>query len=766
VKIHSKTLALSAILGAWVVAPAALAAEELTEIVVTAQKREQKAQDVGIAMSVLTGDEMSDLHYTNLQDIVAQSPGVEARNQFPARGLRTNIFIRGVGSTDFNDATETPVGIYVDDFYMLSPSTADFSLMDIARAEVLKGPQSTLFGRNTNGGAVQFVTNTPQFDAVSADLKAGVGDYTTQQLTGVLNAPLNSMFAIRVVAQLDDHACYTKNLYPGGLCANDQHYTAARVSLRFKPNDAVDAIYKFENGSTRGNFGETDPLVTIGLPNGDVARNPTNTNAYGYNPSSNGTDQPGYIDAQGYLAGYNKVQSHVLRVNWNVAQDVELTSITGFLDQRYAVYEDCSGTPSIICNYEGFLQSRHYSQEFRLNGAFGRTNWTAGLYYLHQNSQGGLAAPLYYSTANGLPAPGPTTAGQFYLANFVNAVSAPAAFGQLEYKVVDTVTLIGGLRLANDNRDFRQVYNVYDVLTPNNLFPVRSPDFFLLSSHEVEDIAVSSIFTPATAGDLTNQDHTAVSGTAQINWQPAQHELFYASIRRGVKAAGFNNGSVPVGAITTTQYPFGEEKLLAYEIGEKVSLADDRLRINSAVFYYDYHDYQAIAFTFPGITQTNKPASIDGAELDIAAIPLEGLSVGAGLALLHTEVKDVSIGAGAPPADKEMGEAPSMKANALVRYQWPAFAGDLSVQFSGDHVGARWTDVENLSVGRLPAYTLVDGQIGYEASKNGFNVLLWARNITNEKVPLNSLATLTFVGIGQQKWNEPLTVGVTVGVHF
>ncbi len=761
----SKTPVISVLLLTTAAGTQTATAAGLEEIVVTAQRREQNAQDVGIAITSMTGEELTNMHFTNASDIAAQTPGVLARRQFPSRGLRSNFFIRGVGSTDFNDATETPVAVYVDDFYLISPSTADFSLMDIARVEVLKGPQGTLFGRNANGGAVQYVTNQPELGKLSGYLEGGLGTSDTQQLDGLLNVPAGEKFAIRVAAQMDDHGYLTKNVLAGGQDAGDQNYTAERISLRYQPTDAVDLIYKFQHGDTHGRYGQTNPLVTLAQPGGDVIKKPDNTNAFGYNPSDNGTNGPDKIAAEGLNDGYNKVDSHNLRVTWDVSDTVAFTSITGYMDQNYSVYEDCDGTPSIICNYNGFYDSKHYSQEFRLNGTEGRMTWTAGLYYLHQKSSGGLDAPLYF-TADGNPDPSGTTAGLGFYADFDLTAKNYAAFGQIEYALTDTVTLIGGLRFANDQKDFEERYPVYNILTDNSHFPFRHRSDFQLSSHEIDSLLLEKDFTKETVGNLTHMDDDSWSGTAQINWKPADGQLYYFSVRRGVKAGGFNNGSVPVFDIQLDQFPFKPEELLAYEIGEKVSFMDDRLRLNSAVFYYDYKDYQVTTFKTLGIVQSNADATIQGAEFEIVASPIDGLSLSAALSLLDTNIKDIARGAGLPLVDREMGEAPKTKVNALARYEWPAFGGNLSVQLGGTYVGERWTDAQNLSVGRLPSYTIVDGQVGFESEGGKISVLLWGRNLTDERVPLNTLATLTGFNIGQQKWNEKPMGGVTVGYHF
>lgn len=744
-------------------------AAELEEIIVTAQKREQSVQDVGIAINAFTGDELASLNITNTSDIASQSPGVEQRRHFVSRGMLTNFFMRGVGSTDFNDGTESAVTVYVDDFYLMSASTVDFGLMDIERAEVIKGPQGTLFGRNATGGAIQFVTNKPQFDEFSGFVEAGFGTDEIMQLQGNLNIPVNDTFAIRLAGSIDDHDHYVENINSVGSDAVDQNFYAFRASARFKPSEAFDATYKVEVGKVDGNLGADQAIVSLGgQPDGDVILDPDNTNAYGYNPDVTGESDPDKIDSEGFNSGFNDVMHHLLRIESDVSESIMFTSITGYLDQDYAIYEDCDGTPSIICNYEAFFQSQHFTQELRLNGTSGRTHWTVGLFYLDQDASGGLQAPLYF-TIDGNEDPSGQTAGLGFYADYDIDVRSMAAFGQLEFAVTDTVTLIGGLRWSNDQKTFEQTYPVYNILTDNDILPFTRERDFELSSHTVTSLLLSNDFTKETAGNLTETDDDLISGTLQANWQPSDTSLYYLSYRRGVKAAGFNNGSVPAFDITVEQYPFDEETLDAYELGAKLTFANNTIRFNAAAFYYDYQDYQAT--TFPesatgGILQTNRDATIQGAEFEFFATPIDNLDISLGLALLDTTVKDVSRGAGLPFVDREMGEAPDTSVNGLVRYSWSWLGGTMSAQASAVYTSERYTDALNLSVGVLESNTIVDAQLGYESDDQKWSVLLWGRNLTDERVLVGALATLTGQGIGQAQWNEKPTAGVKVGYRF
>lgn len=744
------------------VAPAC--AQESGDIIVTAQKRDQRLQDVGIAISAVTGEQLSQQHILDASDIVSAAPGVESRRQFPQKGLRSNYYIRGVGSTDFNDATEAPVAVYVDDFYLVSPSTGDFSLMDIARAEILRGPQSTLFGRNSNGGAVQFITNKPSFDGVSGKIEQTAGSSQTLQTEGVLNVPIGDNFAVRLVGQVSHHDHYTKNVAFRGRDVGDQNYVAGRASLRYR-NGPLDINYKYEIGRTRGDYGETDPFVTMNGPNGDILHKPDDINAYGFDSAAAGTNQPDRTAAEGYNHGYNRVTSHLFKVDLDLGASTHLTSITGYLKQKYDVYEDCDGTPSIVCNYDGRFNSEHYSQELRLNGQAGRLNWTLGGYYLHQKAKGAVLAPLYF-TADGNPDPSGTTAGLGFYANDDLRLTAYSLFGQLEYAVTDQITLIGGLRWAHDAKHFQEVYNVYSIDTPNSILPFSRPEDFELSSHTVTGTVASLVFTDATAGQLTHNNKDSISGTAQINYKPNDNQLYYFSVRRGVKAPGFNNGAVPVFTMTPEQFPFKQETLMAYEIGEKISFLDNHIRLNSAAFYYDYSGMQIVSFKDLGQIQTNKDATIKGAEIELQVIPVKGLTLQSGVSFLDTKIKGVIRDASLPAFDAEAGEAPKFTANASVRYEWPIFGGNAFAQINGNYTGPRWTDALNFSAGRLKSLTTLDAQLGFMTGDDRVSVLFWGRNITNERAPLNVLLTLTSLNIAQQKWNEKRTYGMTLGYRF
>jgi iron complex outermembrane receptor protein len=744
-------------------------AEEIEEIVVSAQKREQNIQDVGIAIDAFSAEDISRLNITNTSDIALHSPGVESREHFTSRGLLTNFFIRGVGTTDFNNATESAVTVYSDEFYLISSSTVDFSLMDVERAEVVKGPQGTLFGRNANGGAIQFFSNRPNFDGLSGAIEGGLGSDSIQQLQAHLNVPLSDSIAVRFAALMDDHGPFVKNVRSGsnttGRDSAEQNFQAFRAYFLYRPSDSIDILYKFEDGKVDGRLGADQNIVTLGLPDGDVIAKPDNTNAYGYSPDAVGAGGPDKFDSEGFNSGLNDITSHLITIEVDVTDDISLTSITGFLNQNFKIYEDCDGTPSIICNYEAFYKSEHFTQEIRLNGGSDTLNWTAGVYYLNQDASGGLEAPLYF-TADGEPDPSGTTPGQGYYADYDISVESAALYGQIEYAVSDSVTLIGGLRLSNEEKFFEEVYPVYNILTDNSLFPFRSPQAFALSSHTIVSlINDDATFTRENAGDLTKINDNYVSGTAQVNWQPKDNTLYYASYRRGVKAAGFNNGSVPTAEIQD-QYRFDAEVLNAYELGAKWTVMNGRLRVNAATFYYDYDNYQTTRFRTLGILIGNADAKITGGEVEVIGSPFDGLDISLGLSLLDGKVMDISRGPGLPDRDFDLGEAPDVSANAMVRYTWPALGGEVYGQMSAAYVGERFTDAQNLTVAKLGAHTTVNAQFGWTSEDDKVYVQVWGRNITDDRVLIGALATLTFVNIGQANWNEKPTYGMKIGYRF
>ncbi|MCK9505832.1 MAG: TonB-dependent receptor [Porticoccaceae bacterium] len=719
----------------------------LEEVTVTAQKREQSADDVGIAITAFSADQMKALNFTNAGDVAIQSPNVEMRRHFVGRGLITNLFIRGVGSADLNNGSESPVAAFVDEFYLITNSTVDFSLFDMKSTEIIKGPQGTLFGRNATGGAFQFTTQEPE-DEFGAYLEGTLGSRGTVQSEAMLNLPVTDKLKVRFSGLIDQHDPFVKNDYPGRNDIHESNFDAYRGQIKYQATDRWEILFKAESGQAEGNI-PGDNLNPMMKQGDDIVFAPTN-------PLGTPKDaDPLSVSHNSADWANNEVDHYLLKNVWE-GDKVTFTSITGFMDQNLSITEDCDASADSLCNFHGAYESEHYTQEFRLNGDTEKFNWTLGAYYLNQD-----AAGLYRLNAfNGLLDPNVPNGGVLQYANYDIDVESYAVFGQIDYHLTETVTLIAGLRASQDKKSFSQE-NFQDFALVDDVDFDGVSDFFAPNIVSLQNLQ-SNIFNDSTAPDFTEIDEDGVSGTLQLNWQPNDDSLYYASFRRGLKAGGFNNGVVPL-ALSPESYPYEQEVLHAYELGAKLAFWDGRSRLNMATFYYDYQDYQASSFEDLGIFFENREAYILGAEVELFANPVEGLDIIVGSSFLETRVEDV-VRAGTV-MENEMGEAPHLTANAVIRYEWAVPTGYLSIQLDGNYVGQRYGDVLNQTAATLPSYSLYNTNMTYTREDEKLFARLWVKNLTDKLVPLYRIE-VTDLGTGQDNFNDPRTAGITVGYHF
>jgi outer membrane receptor protein involved in Fe transport len=734
------------------------------EIVVRAQKREQNVQDVGVSVTAYSGEQMDKLGFSSAAEVASLAPNIEIRRHFISRGLTTNLFVRGVGQTNFNNATEGSVAGFVDDFYLASASTLDFLLFDMERAEVLRGPQGTLFGRNATGGAFQYFTAKPELGEFSGRIKAGIGNFDRRLADGHLNIPLGQSAALRVSAHLDKHDHMVENVFPGKPGSIDGDFQALRGQLRFEPTSNVEIILKAETGKSQGNLvgdnGRAYDLLDTLEGQGDVIEVPVD--AFGF-AAADLPATPNRFSANGVNVASNEIDHLLGRVTLDI-DNFKITSITGYLDQDYSIGEDCDGSPTPFCNYNPEFKSQSFSQELRIQGETDDLVWSVGGYYLDYDATADTIVPVLVGLLGPNP-PGRLNALSL-LINFEQELVSKAAFAQLEYSISDQITLIGGLRLNNDRKDFEQLLRLATIqyLSDDpNFDTIEEMRNFIVTG----DAEPPNEFTREVVGDLTRLNETNIGATAQINWTPNDDSLIYASYRRGIKGGGFNNEVMPVG-LPANEIPYKDEILTAYELGGKFSLDSIFRTINGAIFYYDYTDYQAVSFQNFGNFQENKDARLFGAEIE-ATGTIGNLDFILGGSYLDTKVYDI-VRPGGFMLDTEMGEAPKFSANWLFRYTHPVaeLDGDLVLQTDGRYVGSRFADVLNQSGLKLDSYTIINALLSYENNSGDWGVEFWVKNLFDKRVETFKLEIDNLAGTlnGQVNWNQRRTFGANVTYRF
>ncbi len=781
------------------------------EIVVTAQRREQNIQDVGISMTAFSGRQVQELGLIESTDIANLTPGVSISAS--AGGQSRQFSIRGVTQNDFADHTEPPNAVYIDEGYIAAPQGQVFALFDLERVEVLKGPQGTLFGRNATGGLVHFISRRPtdHFEAF-ADVTYGSHDH--MRLESAVGGPLSDALSGRFSLLYNRHDEIYENVYPEGNTVNpltgepfqgspsgaedywnDNQWAvrgqlqwdgaAAQVNLsafagRQKistaahQHRAVTAILNAAGSQVDTIFAENDPqgceaisaetggCLPISFLDGEIpgvnedsVRPAVGGDLFGYREA----DGDGFrVSADHALDDFNEYNTRGLtgNIQWSLG-DTTLHSITHYMyfDKLQSLDVDTSPAPQSLVLQEA--EHDTFTQEFRLDGGSDAFHWVAGLYYLmiDVDYAQGLAfspdSPISLLFFDGMPTESPI---------FVDMrTDSYSAFGQVDFDLTDTFTLIAGVRVIREEKDYQ-----YD-----NFWFASIRDETIDDDQEPLPVPVSpdggGLRYPSFTG--TSAD-TLWAGKLQLEYRPTDDLLFYGGINRGVKAGGFNaklNDFAP--AIPDSAIPYGEEVLTAYEAGFKSTLAGGTTTVNASAFWYDYSDYQAFVFALTSGIIQNADATYKGAELQINTRPVDGLDLLFTASWVDAVVEDLPIAPGVL-RDVRPTYTPEWTFGALARYEWeaPAVNGSLALQVDGSYTDSRYHNLRNFRADEMDAYTLLNVQASWTAQDGRWTASVFADNLLDERYKTSGFDLATLCGCNEEAFGKPRWYGVRIGYRI
>jgi len=780
------------------------AASIIEEVVVTAQKREQNLQDVPIAITAFTGEQMKALGVSQSIDIAAFSPGVHISGNLA--GQNTQFSIRGVTQNDFNDIIEAPNATYLDEGYLAIAQAQTFAVFDIERVEILKGPQGTLFGRNATGGLVHYISNKPSFEETTAYVDVSVGRFDTDAdaniytVEAAVGGPISDTVAGRVAIRYNKQEPYLKNLYPDGAFLGapgpgagadlgDDDTKALRATLAFKPNDAMEISVSANYAKSELSTGPYQSIPTIGVVQDGELINVINTPAGESRLSINtaggdaggdaidgdqflpgagiglpgrlapGGDFFGYLDRDGDDftfssdfafddQGETETSGLNIRVEWDLDNGVRFTSVTDYKEYEKLLFIDVDSAPANqLANYAG-VDASSFTQEFRFDGETDNSRWVAGFFYLNIDNE----------SDNGLKAPANSIAGSPPFAPVDIGVVAEletqsySLFGQLDYDISETVTATIGGRIIREEKDYNMAIGIFpsfgnfSVNQGNfipNAFGAGSPFFF-----------------------DTDTSDTLFAGKLQLDWRPNDDWLWYAGINRGVKAGSFNAPLLGayLGAGGNSAIPYDEEILTAYEGGFKASLGDGTTTLNASIFYYDYKDYQAFLFVGVGGVVINADAETTGIEIELQTSPMEGLDLIFAFSYFDAEVQDLLLrnNSPLPPRDVDPTYAPELQYSAIARYEWSAFGGTMAVQGDLSYSDEYFYNLRNFDADKFDSYTMVNAQLSWLSSDAKWLASIAVRNVTDERVGIQGFDLATLCGCNEVSYRAPryVTVGL------
>jgi len=733
----------------------------LGEVIVTAQKRQQSLQDVPLSVSAFSGEFLQESRLGDMRGLVDFTPGFSGRTE---DGFTDALAMRGIATNDFGIGGDPSVAVFVDGVWSGRTGGVTTAFYDIERAEVVKGPQGTLFGRNAIAGAVSIITNKP-VNNFEADTELTLADYDHVEASATINVPLNERWYLRGSVYGLSNNGFLANTQ-GGDDLGFHDVASTRMALRYA-GDALDAVFvaSYEDR-------EQDPSIywvpAAGLPVDRVA-----------------TDLGD--------GGFDKSDVFEMRANleWSLANDYTLTSITGFKSFKFDYLEDYDGGPTQVNDYRQLNEVDYLSQELRLvSPGDSRLTWFAGASVYREKIDGFFE--FIYDEDDLCRAVGITDAPDFggpvagcddlnfeaywgadidpadlltdkSESSFVNVDSEGwAVYGDFTFDLRDNLALTVGARYTYDEKKIQsRVLDSGGALGNNFNYEFYTDGF-------VSDKADWSDFTPRLTLSFDATDDVTLYLNAAKGYKSGGFATFGFDLHGGVVDV---NGAAPPG---TTPVVFNPEQVDSFEIGAKTRLLENTLQLNASLFYFTYTDLQLVYFdTGSSLVANVGEARGQGLEADLRWVPNANWDVFMGLSLLDTKITDATdieaLGACGACAGNNLPFAPEVSSFAIVTYRRPFASGEMYLTTEHVYRDEMFGGPDNIRDAAVESWSEVNFRLGYRSDSDWWTTL-WIENAFSEEYFErgweNADADNQF---GYGLFNElvwparPRTVGVTVG---
>ena len=751
------------------------------EIIVTAQKREEKLSDVPLSITAATGDQLANRGITDTSQLSKIVPGFT----FQQSSYGTPVFaIRGIGFFDNSILAGPTVTTYIDQVPQPLSVMTRGSTLDLERVEVLKGPQGTLFGQNSTGGAINYIAAKPT-DALKAGVDLGYGRFNEVIAGGFVSGPLSETVRARLAVRQEYMAGWQQSQTRPGDTLGRKRFSNGRLLLDWEPSDKV----KFEF-SASGWIDRSDGLAPQLLA--FAAANPvTPLTQYVADAMNASPKNPGSARAADWTPGFDYARNDKyyllsLRADWEISDVISLTSITAYSHLTTDRPVDTDG--SAFDDFRFDIQNgraKMFSQELRLNGELGALRWMIGGNY--QNLTGSEYQIIdHFSTTDvvdlspfGLPVYIQHSNSNYQKQRPITK----SVFASLDFAVTEQLRAYASARYSDERRRFEGCLGDSGRSPTATSVPIRTA-FGALSSVLSGSPTVVAPFGCLTFNDLTakpglvrrNLNEDNVSWRVGLDWKPSEEMLLYVNATKGYKSGSFS--IVP--AIFESQFqPVTQEAVLAYDAGVKLSLADRRVQLTGAVFYYDYKNKQLLGFYDSGPfgqlpKLINIPKSrVYGAEIEGTIRPVDGLVLSGGVTYVNSRVRsdprapDVPLDPFAQPTSY-IGEAfpntPKWQAVLDAEYSF-ALNRSLNAVVGGSatHLSSSYAAFGESPIFLMPSYTVFDVRAGVESADERWRLQLWGRNIGNKLYLTNVQHLIDSVA---RTVGMPATYGVSLAYRY
>jgi len=683
-------------------------AQVLEETIVTAQKREQSMQDVPFSVSALSGDRLAQSGVVDMLDLQNVSPSLMMPSSGnPGQGA--SFRLRGFGSPPFQLGIEPAVATFMDGIYRSRSGIAVNDLVDIARIEILKGPQGSLFGKNTTAGVVHVISNRPNTEAVEGFVQGGYGKYDTATTQGMVNVPLGEKSAVRVAGAYSDGDGYLQNNGPADDSNNTDRYNV-RGQWLIMPTDDIDI-------NLSASYGRIDEICCSPV---EVANLDDLTTLDGTEPEDDSKDQV-----------------YGAEINWDINNQVKLTSVTSYQDFKVSTLVDGDFAPPALLNISEDVKITGFTQELRLSGEVDSLNWTVGAFY----SDDDIERDRYFYWGQDIVfTPFPLSPGLGVYDQLEQNGDSWAAFAQGTYSITEKFLVTAGMRYNEENKD-------------------GSGEFIQPQPGPLGQV------NPSFEASIDESKPTGMF-SLQYNWTDSI--MTYATYQRGYKAGGINLAREASGVLgQPNEATFDSEGVDNYELGAKTEMWDDQLRLNVALFHTEFSDLQNQIFLPPlFIVRNGEGAEINGLEIEGALAATENLSFNFGMTLLDTSFDDGTDLGGGDIGGRDLPWAPESSASLGWDYARPISGSGLELFWTGSAL-FRSSYLANSSsdpTTEQGSSQMYNTQLGIR--NETWSGMIWCRNCSDKIVkevqfnnPLPLTGALAYI-------NRPMEYGVAVKYNF
>jgi iron complex outermembrane receptor protein len=726
---------------------------KIAEVVVTAQRREEKLQEVPLAVTAMGAEQIENRGIQNVSDLSALAPGLQI-SKTASNSTISQITIRGLSQINPAIYWDPAVGIYIDGVYLGKAQGSVFDVVDLQRVEVLRGPQGTLYGRNTLAGAINLITRKPSGEfGGSASIEVGNFDALTTKAS--VDLPKMGIFSVSIAARQEQRGGWvhtSRDSSTGEL--NDRNGNGMRLAVDMDFAPTVLGQYRFD-------YSRVDQM-----PNWDqlYRADPGFFAFVGY------PDQPSYasherlehanLDAP--MFEKSRVMGHAFTLSWDVNENNQLKSITGYRTLDWDDSLDLDGSPNDVAFTQRFTNYNQFSQDLQWLGHTEKLNWVGGLYYFGDDGDTDNPQHFFSHFAN-------------YDSRYGTKTHAYSGYGQIDYKPIDPLTLSAGVRYTSEKKELTRTFGFV------------GSDPYLIPE-----------------GTSASKTFDATTPMASIAWQFTPDVNTYFRYAQGFKSGGFNGeysnvNQTSVENIEETKRPFKPEKQTSYELGTKTMWFEQRVQLNAALYYNKAKDLQESVFlggdagaAASSVRNAGK-ATIYGAELEGQVALWAGSRLGFNYAYLHTkydEFIDTDPVTGLPinvADNRAFVHAPKNTANVyldlrlaklsfgelrgLVDYSYTAAFYTYAYQLSGPGDAGYDPSKQVAGDSQVPSTSLLNLRLSLANVKLGGTatgeLALWCRNVTDEDAPTNFIDFgPSFGSLTVANFNDPRTYGLTGTVRW